>query len=98
MADGGGTVKEIKHVGKSGIWINGGYFVFKRGVFKYMREGEELVYEPFKRLIEDGQLMTYRHDGFFMCMDTFKEKMTIDDMYARGETPWVLWKNGGHRG
>jgi len=97
VTDGSGVVEEIRHVAKSGIWINGGYFVFRREIFKYMRDGEELVYEPFRRLIKEGQLVTYRHEGFFMCMDTFKEKMTIDDMYARGETPWVVWKNGGHR-
>ena len=90
-------MKEIQHVAKSGIWINGGYFVFRREIFRYMQDGEELVYEPFRRLIKDGQLVAYRHEGFFMCMDTFKEKMTIDDMYARGETPWVVWKNGGRR-
>lgn len=97
VTDGDGVVKEIQHVGKSGIWINGGYFVFRREIFRYIKDGEELVYEPFRRLIKEGQLVAYRHEGFFMCMDTFKEKMTIDDMFARGETPWVLWKNGGHR-
>ena len=98
VTDSAGVVKDIQHVGKSDIWINGGYFVLRREVFRYIHDGEELVYEPFRRLIKEGQLVAYRHDGFFMCMDTFKEKMTIDDMVARGETPWELWKNGGHRG
>ena len=89
-----GSVKALDHVTKSGIWINGGYFIFRKEIFDYINDGEELVYEPFRRLIADGQLVTFRHDGFFMSMDTFKEKRAIDDMYARGETPWQIWKSG----
>ncbi len=92
----GGAVEELRHVSKAGIWINGGYFVFRKEIFKYLKEGEELVYEPFRRLIKDGQLITYRHEDFFMCMDTFKEKMTLDELYSRGQAPWELWKNGRH--
>jgi NDP-sugar pyrophosphorylase family protein len=57
-----------------------------------MRDGEELVYEPFQRLIADRQLLTYKYDGFWQCMDTFKEKQRFDDMYARGEVPWEVWR------
>jgi glucose-1-phosphate cytidylyltransferase len=90
-----GAVKDIKHVAKSGLWINGGFFAFRREVFDYMREGEELVQEPFHRLIAGDQLMAYRHEGFWGCMDTLKDKQLFDEMHARGERPWEVWKAGG---
>ena len=88
-----GDVMEVNPIGGSGLWINGGFFIFKREVFDSMREGEELVHEPFRRLIERGQLMAYRHEGFWACMDTLKDKQTIDDMYARGHRPWEVWNS-----
>lgn len=87
-----GNVQDITSLTKSGLWINGGFFVFKKEVFDYMREGEELVQEPFRRLIAADQLMAYRHDGFWACMDTLKDKQQFDDMHARGERPWEVWK------
>ena len=53
--------------------------------------------EPFQRLIAKKELITYKHEGFFLGMDTFKEKQLLDDMYARGETPWEVWKPAGRR-
>jgi glucose-1-phosphate cytidylyltransferase len=88
----GGAVSQIKHVTKTGIWLNGGYFIFKKAIFDYIKNGEELVEEPFQRLIKEGELHTYKYDGFWMGMDTFKEKQQLDNMYSRGETPWVVWK------
>jgi glucose-1-phosphate cytidylyltransferase len=85
-------VEGLVHVTKAGLWINGGFFTFRKEIFQYMKEGEELVYEPFRRLIKEQQLITYKHDGFFLAMDTFKDKMTVDDLYARGVTPWEVWK------
>jgi glucose-1-phosphate cytidylyltransferase len=87
-----GVVQDIVDVSKSEIWINGGFFVFRREIFDYIHSGEELVQEPFRRLIEKSELITYRYDGFFLGMDTFKEKQRLDDMYSRGETPWEVWK------
>lgn len=92
MSKDGVIVDELQHVSKTGLWMNAGFFTFRQEIFEYMREGEELVYEPFRRLIAKQQLITYRHDGFFMCMDTFKEKRTIDDMVASGNAPWEVWK------
>jgi glucose-1-phosphate cytidylyltransferase len=79
-------------VKEAGMRINGGYFVFRRQIFDYMRDGEELVQEPFQRLAAKGKLLAYRYDGFWACMDTFKEKQLLEDMYSRGETPWEVWK------
>jgi glucose-1-phosphate cytidylyltransferase len=93
--DDAGLVRDVVHVGSSGLRINGGFFAFKRAVFEHIREGEDLVEEPFRRLIAQGQLAAYRHDGFWHCMDTFKDKQAFDEMTARDERPWEVWRRGG---
>ena len=87
-----GLVQEIKNLGRSELMINGGYFVFNRAIFDYIRPGEELVHEPFQRLIAEKQLLGYVYDGFWKSMDTFKEKQELDDLYGKGIAPWQLWK------
>jgi glucose-1-phosphate cytidylyltransferase len=94
-SEGSGRVTGINGISRTDIWINGGFFVLRNEVFDYMRPGEELVIEPFARLIEARKLHTYRHDGFWMSMDTLKDKQLFDDMYARGETPWEVWRENG---
>lgn len=84
-------VESLSPVWKSNVWINGGFFVFKRQIFDYMMPGEELVQEPFYRLIEARQIIGYRNPGFWACIDTLKEKKMFDDMYASGNTPWMAW-------
>jgi len=90
-ADQVGHVKSIEHIGKSGFRMNGGFFVLRNDIFDYMREGEELVEDPFRRLIAEGKLMAYRHDGFWACMDTFKERQELEDVFTRGSAPWAIW-------
>jgi len=87
-----GIVKSVRHVTDTGARINGGFFAFRQEIFDYMRPGEELVIEPFQRLIAAGELFAYPHDGFWACMDTFKEHQLLDDMHGRGEAPWEVWK------
>ncbi|HWL14607.1 MAG TPA: sugar phosphate nucleotidyltransferase [Opitutus sp.] len=89
-----GTVTAIEHIGKSGYRINGGYFLFRREIFNYLHEGEELVEAPFRRLIAEEQLLAYCYDGFWACMDTFKEKQHLEDLLARDQAPWEVWR--GH--
>lgn len=93
VVDFGDNNKVIKiiPVAKSDLWVNGGFFIFNNKIFNYMNEGEELVLEPFQRLIAKNELITYKHNGFFACLDTFKEKQMLDEMYANGTMPWVLW-------
>jgi glucose-1-phosphate cytidylyltransferase len=91
----GNDVTGIQHVSRSGMYMNGGYFMFRQDIFKFLRDGEELVEEPFRRLIEEGKLAAYRHDGFWVPMDTFKDKQMLDDMYSRGVAPWEVWKENG---
>jgi glucose-1-phosphate cytidylyltransferase len=87
------NVTDIVPVSVSDIWINGGFFVFKQDIFDFIQEGEELVGEPFKRLIAKEEIIAYKHNGFWACVDTFKEKRLFDDLYARGETPWEVWES-----
>src|SRR5436305_5499454 len=87
------NVTHINHAGTSNTWINGGYFVFKQKIFDYIQPGEDLVDEPFQRLIEERQLMTIHHTGFWACMDTFKERQQLEDLWSKGAAPWQVWLN-----
>jgi glucose-1-phosphate cytidylyltransferase len=92
-----GQVGAINPVAETGFLMNGGFFVFRNEFFDYLQEGEELVEEPFQRVMEAGKLSTYVYDGFWSCMDTFKEKQALDDLYAAGTPPWAVWENNHHR-
>ena len=89
--EGENVVSSIQSVRKSDLLINAGFFVFKKEIFDYMKPGEELVVEPFQRLIEAKQIIGYRSDQFW-CMDTFKEHQELTDMYNLGNAPWEVWK------
>ncbi len=84
----GGVVREFRSSSAADIWINGGYFIFRSEIFDYMRDGEELVLEPFSRLIADGQLLAYEHRGFWRSMDTLRDRQILEDLVERGEMPW----------
>jgi NDP-sugar pyrophosphorylase family protein len=76
--------------------VNSGFFLFRREIFDFMRPGEELVQEPFARLIEANQLLTHQHDGFAASMDTFKDKQHFDELYSKGRAPWEVWRKDVH--
>ena len=88
-----GVVNNILDVKEANIRINGGFFIFKKDIFNYINSGEELVCEPFQRLIEQEKLIAYKYDGFWACMDTFKEQQQLDDMFSQGNAPWAVWKS-----
>jgi glucose-1-phosphate cytidylyltransferase len=90
----GGRVNSICHIRDVGMRINGGFFVLRQDIFDYLGPGEDLVEEPFQRLAAEGKLVTYAHDGFWACMDTFKERQLLEDMYSRGKPPWEVWRHG----
>ena len=73
-------------------WINGGYFVLNSKVIDYV-DGDETIWEriPIERLAQDGQLMGFRHNGFWSCMDTLKEKNILEDLWNSGKAPWKVW-------
>lgn len=83
-----GTVNKLLTSETSEIWINGGFFVFKSQIFDYMNDGEELVLEPFQRLIAENQLMAYRHTGFWRPMDTLRDRHALEELMEKGMLPW----------
>jgi glucose-1-phosphate cytidylyltransferase len=87
-ADGDGVVRSVEDIRAADVWINGGYFVFRREIFDYIRPGEELVEEPFQRLIDAGELIAYRYEGFWEPMDTIKDKQRLDALADSGQAPW----------
>ncbi len=74
-------------------WVNGGFFVFEPGVFDYVG-GDDSVLEraPLENLARDGQLMAYRHEGFWQCMDTLRDVNTLNQLWASGKAPWQVWR------
>lgn len=88
----GGQVTSIQEIGQTGLRINGGYFILKTAIFDHLRRGGDLVMDAFQRLMAGNQLLAYRYDGFWVSMDTFKDKQHLDDRYARGDAPWEVWK------
>jgi glucose-1-phosphate cytidylyltransferase len=89
--DATGRVTAIDEIGRTPIRINGGFFILKREIFDYIRDGEELVREPFNRLLQEGRLATYEFDEFWKPMDTFKDREELEHIYARGNAPWAVW-------
>jgi NDP-sugar pyrophosphorylase family protein len=88
--DANGRIKALRPTQDSNLWINGGFFIFRSGIFNYLREGEELVEAPFKRLVEADQLLAFKHEGFWRPMDTLKDKEVLDNLVELGTTPWRL--------
>ncbi|MFT7677157.1 MAG: glucose-1-phosphate cytidylyltransferase [Planctomycetota bacterium] len=88
---GDGMVNGLEETRHSELRINGGYFVLRTEIFDYMNEGEELVIEPFQRLIEERKLLAKPFDGFWQNMDTFKDRTLLHELHAEGEAPWQIW-------
>lgn len=90
-----GKVERIRASQEANLWINGGFFIFRKEIFEYMRDGDELVEAPFQRLIEADQLMAFRHEGFWRPMDTLKDKQILEDLVDKGTMPWLIDLNSG---
>jgi len=88
--DADGRVSSFHTTRNANLWTNGGFFVFRSEIFDYLRDGEELVEEPFRRLIENDQLLAFRHDGFWRPMDTLKDKEILEDLVEQGRMPWRI--------
>ena len=89
--DNAGAVTRFTEKPQAEGWANAGFFIFEPGVFDYL-EGDETILEaePLERLALDGQLMAYRHEGFFFAMDTYREYMHLNNMWEKGEVPWKI--------
>ena len=84
-----GLVTGITDVHGTDVWVNGGYFMFRQEIFDYIREGEDLVEEPFQRLLEEDQLLAYRYEGFWTAMDTLKDLQNLQALHEGGAPPWA---------
>ncbi len=73
-------------------WINGGFFVFNKDIFKYIKENDILEKDTFNRIVQDKQLSAYKHQGFWECMDTYKDRLRLNQLWTDQNAPWALWK------
>jgi glucose-1-phosphate cytidylyltransferase len=85
------SVKKVTYVRDAGVIVNAGFFVLRKQIFDYMDFGDELVIQPFQRLIDNDLLLGYRHDAYW-AMDTFKEQQELTDVFNAGNAPWEVWK------
>lgn len=90
----GTDVVSLGPIAEEDLWLNGGYFAFRKEIFDYIEPGEDLVGEPFRRMIKDREVYAHKFDGFWSPMDTFKERTYLDDLYTSASAPWALWRNG----
>lgn len=88
-----GVVDGIRDVTRSDVWINGGYFVFRSEILDELQPGEDLVEEPFRRLLARGQLLAQRHEGFWAPMDTLKDQQWLESLHESSTAPWQLWQD-----
>jgi len=91
----GGRLTSFRNAREANLWINGGFFVFRPEIFDYLHEGEELVEQPFARLIAEDKLMAYPHEGFWCPMDTLKDRQFLEELVDRGEMPWLAGREAG---
>ena len=87
-------VKSFKEKPKGdGSWINGGYFVCNRKVLDYITEGDSTIFEraPLEKLVEDKELFTFKHDGFWKPMDTLRDKNQLEELIGKNRAPWIKW-------
>ena len=86
-------VREVRPVSGEDLWQNGGGFVMRQGVFDVIGPGEDLVEEPFARLGRAGQLLAYRYEGFWAPLDTVKDRLRLEALWAAGAAPWAVWES-----
>jgi glucose-1-phosphate cytidylyltransferase len=86
-----GVVSGFREKPRSEHWINGGFFCFEPGVLDYLTDSSVLEREPLEGLAADGQLHAFRHTGFWDCMDTYKDAVLLNDLWASGDPPWKVW-------
>lgn len=89
--DEGGQVTGVREVRELMQWENGGYFVMRQGIFDVLQEGEDLVPHALQRLLKNGKLLAQRHSGFWRAADTFKDRVELEDMFRKGQCPWMVW-------
>lgn len=89
--DGGGIVTGFAEKPRSEHWVNGGFFCLDRPALELLRSDSVLEREPLERMAAAGQLRAFRHEGFWACMDTYKDSVELGDLWEQGRAPWKLW-------
>lgn len=84
-----GRLQSFRSARQADLWINGGFFIMRPEIFDYLRDGEDLVGQPFDRLIAEDKLLAFRHEGFWCPMDTLKDRQVLEELVDRGEMPWL---------
>lgn len=74
------------------VWVNGGFFIFNREVFRYLDENSVLEKAPFETLASKGEMAVYKHTGFWSCMDSYKDFVILNDMSNSGKAMWKVWE------
>jgi glucose-1-phosphate cytidylyltransferase len=92
-----GAVTAFREKPRMTEWVNGGFFVFERAVFDYLSSDSVLEREPLERLAREGQLMAYRHSGFWACLDTYKDHVVLNQMWDAGQAEWRIWQEIAQR-
>jgi glucose-1-phosphate cytidylyltransferase len=93
--DGRGRVAAIADTQGADLWINAGCYVLRPAIFDYLGSGQDIVDEPFHRLASEGQLLSIRHDGFYVSLDTLKELRLLLELEESDRAPWALWRDSG---
>lgn len=91
IADQQGVVTRLREFADTDLRVNGGFFVLRQEIFRFLGPGEDLVAQPFQRLMRLRQVAAYAYDGFWLAVDTAKDKQRIDEIVAAGTPPWQLW-------
>lgn len=86
------TVTHFQEKPKTDHWVNGGFFVFNREIFKYLKDDDILESDTFSRLVSKRQLVAYKHNGFWECMDTYKDNLRLSQLWNARRPPWAVWK------
>jgi glucose-1-phosphate cytidylyltransferase len=89
--DSNGSVESFREKPQADGWVNAGFFVFSKKIFDYLDESSILENEPMDSLANDGELMAFRHDGFFQPMDTYRELTILNELWSSGTAPWKTW-------
>ncbi len=89
--DGDSRVRRFIEKPRSEQWMNGGFFCFEPGALDYIAEDSVLEREPLERMASEGRLHAFRHQGFWDCMDTYKDAVMLDDLWRSGNAPWKVW-------
>jgi len=90
--DSGNMVTHFEEKPKTDHWVNGGFFVFNREVFKFLKDSDVLESDTFSRLVAEKKLAAYKHKGFWECMDTYKDNLRLNQLWNSGKPPWAIWR------